>query len=576
MVSESPEKDRKAVKALSTAAVPILLALCIWKSNIPPEILIPFLIIGIISAIILCLLKKIKLPKAMVIFSCIYSSLICSGLYIAFTYLFERYLVKFGGASDGAVLTLSSASYSLPGMVITILAYPFVAAAATCILAILIRGLCRLSIKELLSEIRSNASVQKLIRVPFLFLLNLVLAAGLGTLLIWAVYSLPMSQINNNVRSSAEVLYEEGTYPSLYSWCFSRSDNFSDAIIMLEASDENDASALENAMLNYRGSIDGHDPVQILKLHFIDDIEYNSEISYSRYWQGYLATIKPLLEFTDYRGIRILNSGIQIALVFVICLLLYRRERKDIIIPFLIIYLLLVPPVMGRCLFFSSCFLVTLISVLAILLIKNERLLPFLFLYTGIAAVYVDLMSFPIMTFCIPTVICLSIHADDTIEHRLILTVKNGLSWCFGFAGMWILKWIIGDIITGEGVIRAAIDMVAVRTSGSESGSEIFSVYSVFGRNIIAFVFTPVTVLVIIYIFFLVTRINRKLEFSGSYSALLPAALISLIPFFWYAFAANHSIIHYWFTCKSLVIPVFAVMCGLSDVHRGSLQQKDN
>ena len=576
MAAGSINNTKKAFSSLSVAAVLILLVLCIWKCNIETEILIPFLFVGILSAIILCLIKKIQLPNALTIFSCVFASLVCSGLYTAFIYLFERYMMKYDISAFGSdVLVLSSASFSLPGLIISFLAYPAVLTAVAWISLAIVNGLKALNAKALSNEIKNSLGGKQLVKIPCLLLLNLAIAAGLGTLLIWAVYSLPIDRIDDNMKSSADLLYNEGTYPSLYSWCFSRSDNFSDAIIMLEASDRNDASAVENAMLSYRGNIEGLDPVHILKMHFIDGAEYDSEISYSRYWQGYLTTIKPLLQITDYEGIRILNYGIQIVLSALICLMMSKRGRKDIIIPFLIIYLMLMPPVMGRCLFFSSCYLVTLASVLALLLIKNEKWLPYLFLYTGIAAVYVDLMSFPILTFGIPAVLCLSLHAEDSFEHRLILTLKNGLTWCLGFAGMWILKWIIGDLITGEGVIRAALDMVAVRTSVSEAGSEAFSIYSVFGRNIIAFVFTPATLLVISYIIYLINRVKKNTDSLGVYSSLFLAALISLIPFFWYTFAANHSIIHYWFTCKSLVIPIFAVMCGLSDVLHGSIQHKE-
>ena len=464
------------------------------------------------------------------------------------------------------MLTVSSFSYNILGMAVSLAAYPLVLIAGIWLFSIIVRGLSNLSLRSLLKEAAAGINGKQHVKSIFTLIVNLAFSAVIGTLLIWGVYSLPMDRIDGNMKSSAELLYNEGTYPSLYSWCFSRSDNYSDAIILLEASDKTDSSALENAMLSNWGSIDGCDSVLSLKLHMIDGIDFSREVSYSRYWQGYLATIKPLLGLTDYEGIRVVNGSIQIFLMLLICVLLVARGRKDLIIPLLLSYMMLVPPVMGRCLFFSSCFLITLISVIVLLVIKGDRKLPLLFLYTGIATAYVDLMSFPIMTFGIPAVICLSLYADCTTEKKLIMTVKNGLSWCLGYAGMWILKWIIADILTDADVIKAALDMVAVRMSSSEAGTEFFSVFSVFGRNMIAFLFTPVTLMIIAFLIYLYLR-NRKTDPDPSKFSrvLLPSALICLIPFLWYAFAANHSIIHYWFTCKSLVIPVFAMMCGMSD-----------
>ena len=55
--------------ALLCSAAAVLLVLLVWKSNLEKEILLPFLILGITFAVILCLIKRIDLPKPLIIFS---------------------------------------------------------------------------------------------------------------------------------------------------------------------------------------------------------------------------------------------------------------------------------------------------------------------------------------------------------------------------------------------------------------------------------------------------------------------------------------------------------------------------
>ena len=78
--------------------------------------------------------------------------------------------------------------------------------------------------------------------------LCLLLSALIGTVLLCAVYALPTGPIDANVRKSAEVMEREGEYPTLFSWCLSTLDNFTDSYMLLEAADPSDGSVLEKAL----------------------------------------------------------------------------------------------------------------------------------------------------------------------------------------------------------------------------------------------------------------------------------------------------------------------------------------
>ena len=89
--------------------------------------------------------------------------------------------------------------------------------------------------------------------------LMLILSAVIGTALLCAAYALPTGTIDVNVRKSAEVMEAEGTYPTLFSWCLSTLDNFTDSYMLIEAADPSEGSVLEKALAN-RPGIGARDP----------------------------------------------------------------------------------------------------------------------------------------------------------------------------------------------------------------------------------------------------------------------------------------------------------------------------
>lgn len=117
-------------------------------------------------------------------------------------------------------------------------------------------------------------------------------------------------------------------------------------------------------------------------------------------------------------------------------------------------------------------------------------------------------------------------------------------------------------------MIGNALNTVLVRTSRDTQYTLIKSEMS----NVGAFIKTPFTVLVVVFIALMIMRIWRKnhLPFRKNCKRLVPYILIGLIPFLWYAFAVNHSTIHFWFTNKALVVSVLAMMCGLVELDGSS------
>ena len=402
--------------------------------------------------------------------------------------------------------------------------------------------------------------------------LNLIGAVILGIALLTAAYKLPLKRIDNNVRKSAEIIQAEGDYPILYSWCTSQLFNFTDSIMLLEAADDSQSSAIERALMAYRGKITGSSS-ETLVLHYISGMEYTGKTTYSRYWHGYQVFFKPLLEIMDYGGIRVLNSVVQVALVILISVLLAKRNAGQYILPFLCAYLMLNPLTLGISMQYSFCFYPIMLGCLTLLLLPEEKRSKYaylVFLNIGIFTAYVDFLTYPIATFGIPAVLYTVLQKEDSLTKKLKDLIRFGIVWCFGYGGMWVSKWIVTNLLTGYDTIAEAVSQFSLRTSDSYFYGTPFTKAICIAMNYGDFLFTPASTICIVFAVYLI----RKIKASGSAGSnetlarFFPYLVLSFAPAVWYAFAANHSFIHSFMTNKACAVTMFAILCGLVDARK--------
>lgn len=401
---------------------------------------------------------------------------------------------------------------------------------------------------------------------------NLLIAVAIGVVLLGCVYSLPTSNIEKNVQKSAEVLVQEGKYPTVFSGCVSQLDNFTDSLMLNEAAYDTEGSSIEKAMKAYRGRVNDEDSFDSLISHYILKLDYTSKASYSRYWHGCQIILKPLLLIMDYSGIRVLNFVIQILLLTIIVGLMVKCKFNHFILPYICSYLMMMPITLGKSLQFSSCYYIFSCGVIALLLlpekIKNKNAYV-VFLNVGIATAYFDFLTYPIATFGVLSAIYLAIQNKDFSEQIGDL-IKNGFSWCIGFGGMWASKWIVAYILTGYNTFTEVENAFAIRVSNTNWDGSSVSKLSCVLMNYNAFWGTPFKYLCILYAIYIMIKIvklknsNKKETLTRAFA---PFSLIALAPMVWFAFATNHSTVHYWFTNKACVVTVMAVLFGLVNIY---------
>lgn len=411
-----------------------------------------------------------------------------------------------------------------------------------------------------------NVDVKDGLKKLFICLVNIICAAGIGLLLLVGVYSLPVNKINENLVKSATTLKYEDTYQIKYDWCVSELDNFTDSIMLLNAGDETKDTALNKALYVYRGQIEDKYSSDTLILHYLEGQEYTETVNYFTYWHGYLIFLKPLLTFMGYGGLRVVNLFIQIVLVLLICVLMYKREYKNFIIPYVLIYLMMGPTILGNSLQYSACFYVANIGILLLLLIKKEKLNKYaylLFLNIGILTSYFDFLTYPYITFGFVMSFYLMINKDMLLKNKIKHFIEYGVVWVLGYLLMWGSKWVIATIITGENVLGRAISEILYRTSPVNN-----PILEIEAYNYVAYLMQPATLLCIIYMIYCVTKFMRN-KVNNIWNIIISYSFVFIIPILWYALAKNHSFVHWWFTFKGCSLSMMAILFSFTLISNG-------
>lgn len=305
------------------------------------------------------------------------------------------------------------------------------------------------------------------------------------------------------------------------------------------------------------------------------DIYYNeetgiAETNYARYWHGYLIFLKPLLLFFDYGEIRSLLMGMQLV-IFVLVILELSKKNKEIVIPFLMTWIFLNPVSTMLSLQYNTVLMISFISTFAILKLNDKvkqsqiYVWSLIFMVIGVVTSYLDLLTYPLVALGIPLIIWISINMSESLLNNIYMIIRLAAFWGFGYAGMWGFKWILGGIITGDNIIKNAIESILFRTSSGVS-DRVVSFWDVLKLQIgSAYQITweiAVICAIGVYIYWFLK--NRKIKWN----IIITFMVLGIFPFAWFWVLKNHSYIHSYFTYRELAISVFAFFtCAM--LHRG-------
>ncbi len=393
-------------------------------------------------------------------------------------------------------------------------------------------------------------------------------AIGLAALML--VHLLPIGPIQAHVYWSLEMIrkeFEDEVVVTGYSATLT--GNFTDCLMLEHAAyGHQNHSILEQTLYMYRGETypegDGWWPGHSLD-DYLHGIPQPREVEYARYWHGYLVILKPLLWLTSFNTIRLFNSAIQLFLAGFVVMGLCKRNASDLAKGFLLSLPFLFFVSSYASLSLSICLYLMLAAVIVqlkmdFLLIKRNWY-GYFFLIVGMAASYFDFLTYPLVTLVFP--LCIWLYLNEmTGKHAICCMIGYSARWLEGYIGLWMMKWVLTDILVGGSVIRDAVETLMVRTNSAEGYSRMAGFFSVLQKNIQPYGNWCYLLLggiggVLLAAGFIRHGIRRENLFK-----IVPYLLLALYPFGWFFITQNHSEQHWQYTCRIMACSVFALYAG--------------
>lgn len=430
--------------------------------------------------------------------------------------------------------------------------------------------------------------IHSVLRYAFVLL---ICYAG-GIVLLCLAYLIPTGPIRTHLAESAQVFEAEGVYPALSTKTASTLDNFTDSKMLLTAGYDGNEPLIERVVMGYSNRLRSVSPVETF-IHEYDPQSFPTDeetaiSNYSRYWQGYLVVLKPMLTFFNYSQIRVVNGVAQFVLVVALIIQLRRKGLDHLIIPLLLAVATIAPVAVSRSLQFSTVYYLALAGCLVAvskggtwLRSTGSSSLFHYFFLMGALTSYFDFLTYPLVVLGFPLVVVLNLREGEVKRRPFHLLVGLCVLWGAGYVLMWGGKWLIGALLLGDmGIIADALNQVSYRSSiGEAEGNPLPEGYSVLMavagnvKTYLSWLTVRLLGLVfVIYALLIVFRVWRRREWGAI--ALLARRnamllLVALLPFCWYLVIGNHSFVHAFFTYRILAISTFAVFSLFSGLLMG-------
>ncbi|MBR1881432.1 MAG: hypothetical protein IJ808_00205 [Muribaculaceae bacterium] len=277
--------------------------------------------------------------------------------------------------------------------------------------------------------------------ITSLAILYVLLLAGF-TAAIVAVHHIPRSAIEANLRRSVVTLVAEGTEKHVFTPEDAKLGNFTDCYMANVAYCANDSLPVRAALMamRHRNLLDMPADTQGL----IDGTVEPQLTSYGKYWHGYMLLYRPLLVFTDYQGMRMLNIILMATLTLIMLVLLWKRLSPAAALCMTISLYMMRFTAVPLSLCFSPCFIIMMVSMVLILtvgrLTRTLHAQILTFFAIGAFTAYFDFFTTPIITLGVPLIILMLYRMPERSMKTIVLL---SAAWAVGYAGLWVSKWLI-------------------------------------------------------------------------------------------------------------------------------------
>ena len=399
--------------------------------------------------------------------------------------------------------------------------------------------------------------------------------------------------IEKNVKESSVILCKEGLRYQVTSFFNGQLDNYTDVLMINEAYSVDSTNPLYSALSvrkNYKKGqtkVEEKDTSHELKSIGLDSYEPDKELSlflngkidtsinYARYWHGYLSILRVLLLLFNVSEIRIFFFFVFCVMFICLFILLKRKLGLKYAIIFSSALLLEGYFYIPFSLQNIPIFLVMMIcSIILLYRINNMKNFSLYIFIVGCCANFFDYLTVPLITLGMPLyiyILYLINNKRNGLFDCLKIIIKSIILWFVGYAVTWFSKWLLFDLLYDGNLISLAIEQVLYRTVGDVS----FGVVQKYGLGMLISFFVFFTIMLsMIYIFpyyvfvFFKKRYYKKkyINIKEYFVTNSPIFIISLLPIIWYVILSNHTLSHYWFVCRHMLIFLIGFMVILTDI----------
>lgn len=401
-------------------------------------------------------------------------------------------------------------------------------------------------------------------------------ASALMTGLLVLVVYIPKERIREKSLESAQYLAEGEIFGLAQKDVEgSRIDRYADSILMNIAYSYDIRDPLRSVMLSEYYFTPDHNENENYLMAVKDDPAPNQQ--YLRYWHGSNTVVRPLLTVFSLKQIYVLNAVLLVLLTAAYLILTLRRKMT-------------VPAFgMSAAMILTGCWFVPLsleytwtvllmlvFSMTAILLASKKKSGIYLtfFMLSGMITNYLDFLTAETLTLTVPLLLIIWVEKQEGEERSekesLIFLFKNALSWGCGYAGMWILKWIMAAAVLGENTMPYVSEHIGERLGG-DLGLNIFQyMIGAEWRNIICLFplgyggFGAFAGIMLAVFAAYTGYVYHRKDYDRAF--ILICAVIGLIPYIRYLVLHNHAYLHCFFTYRAQAATILAAVFIIAEL----------
>lgn len=295
---------------------------------------------------------------------------------------------------------------------------------------------------------------------------------------------------------------------------------------------------------------------------------------YGRYWHGYVALLRPIFYFVDYWDFFLLNGMLQVTIVFVLGILVWKRTL-ELRYPLAVVtsYLLLMPITLALSLQYTPVFYIAFLGSVAAVamngfLCQRDRIYLF-FAILGILTCYFDFLTYPLLTWAFPLCWYLVVRGKAlTVLQKYVNVILTALTWIFGYTGFFFAKWLLVYVIYGRETLDAmesatAFNHLGVVDDALKVSKQTYNRFDTIYTNWRHYMFVGFVIIVLLWILWaLIQRIryNWKIQVQS-----LPFWVITFSGTAWCFVFTGHTAVHHFFTYRVLAAGILAFVLFLCE-----------